>query len=76
MGLLISGPLDQLLINAYGWRGLLIIAAGISLHISLIGQVFRPISQYIRHSETASTSSTRGPICSEYLETLQNSPYC
>ena len=45
IGYIAGGPLTQFLLDMYGWRGTLIILAGLTLHNFLIGFLFRALPQ-------------------------------
>jgi MFS family permease len=42
-GSLAAGPVIRVLIDAYSWRGTLMLIAGIFLHIAVFGSFFRPL---------------------------------
>lgn len=42
-GSLVAGPVVRVLIDAYSWRGTLMLIAGIFLHVAVFGSLFRPL---------------------------------
>lgn len=53
IGNMIGAPIQQLLIDHYGWRGSMIMLSGISLHLLVLCSAYRPLS-YTRQRNTSS----------------------
>ena len=59
-GLMTGGPVTQLLIDRYGWRGTLIILAGLTLHILVLAMMFRPLMLQKRKRQTTMEMTVEG----------------
>ena len=46
-GSLVFAPLFQYLVDVWGWRGALLLSAGISAHTCVLGALLRPIEEHI-----------------------------
>jgi predicted MFS family arabinose efflux permease len=70
VGTFVFPPLSQVLLDAFGWRGALLIQAGVLLSLVVCGLVFRPL-----HSPTSHPSEESGNALRRHLDLLQNSAY-
>ena len=80
LGSLISGPVVQLLLDQFAWRGTVIIIGGIFLHAILFGSLFRPLCggaqsrKSNKHQEAAvskdptlKNKETKSPRCNVWI---------
>ncbi|XP_033647125.1 monocarboxylate transporter 2-like isoform X1 [Asterias rubens] len=42
VGILVSAPATQFILDVYGWRGCLLLLGGVCLHLGVVGALFRP----------------------------------
>ena len=78
-GLMLFAPLSQYLINAYGWRGSVLILGAVSSHIMLCGSLMRKNRQKEsvesnKHSKCHNTSGNIGMTVDEKSTLLQIKP--
>lgn len=62
IGMFISGPLLQTLINTYGLQGMFLVLAGIASNQVVIGALMRPSNLEIRHKENLANKSLKDTI--------------
>ncbi|XP_070563218.1 monocarboxylate transporter 3-like isoform X2 [Ptychodera flava] len=66
-GQLIFSLGTQVLLDTYGWRGTLIILAGVSLHFCVAGALMRPLMEntYVETTESSQEGSPQTPLRSQ-----------
>lgn len=74
LGSLISGPVVQLLLDKYAWRGTIIIIGGIFLQAILFGSLFRPLcrTRSRRSNEHQDATVSKDPT----LQSQSKAPTC
>ena len=54
VGMMVYGPLTQVLLDTYGWRGTMLILGGVSFHVVICGLLMRPGKHSIKDYNKAS----------------------